>query len=367
VDQFRLAGDRDELENGLNSTCNCSESGWHDCCDQRYDPPLNLYGLQSECVAGALSWQQLQDQLLREGRHPIIFGWELNGGGIHYVVAVRYKTTSNRKKVGIWDPLPVETVVNGVKKGGNAYLISYNNYAGLSNYMGLSTKHWYTYVDVTDQQNGLVLSLVGGAPPPTPFSSATRGVQASRAIDETRQLAATALADADLPNLPEASGPIAGTPGFPFPVVALSLSKLRKTGSNPVGSLLKRPMINVVLYPVESRGKVIDNFLMIRSKTTWLQGGYANLTVTRSLVELRKKAMPSNDDERSRFYLLSVPALGGFLLGHGTGSGARLMSTADLSSAIRGRVWHPANKVLKVLIAMAKGYKLPKVPLGRPR
>lgn len=376
VDQYKLASDAYEIENGLGSTayCNCSRAGWNDCCNRTDVPEFDRYGLQAELVAYvAPKWKVLQKQL-HQGRHPIIFGWEYGEEGregLHFMVVVRYWTTAGgKKRVGIWDPLPVGR--------GNAYSINYDAYAletatELNNDMGLPVAHWGDYINVAVKQNVVASEPTGGAPSPNPggrFSSVTSGVEVSQAIRETRQLAAQALADAELPNLSGAGGPAIATPGFPFPVVALSLSDLHTAGSNAVGRLLDERLkmqINVVLYPVESPGETIDNFLMIRSGTTWLQGGYANLAVTRSLVELRERAMPNSDNERSKYYLLSIPALGGFFLGHGTGTDARLMSTADFNSAILEGVWHPAKKVLNILMVKAKGYKLPPDPRRRHR
>ena len=112
-----------------------------------------------------------------------------------------------------------------------------------------------------------------------------------------------------------------------MPIIALGLKDLRETDRQSVLGLLRRGT-TTVLYPVMSGDQVHDSFLMIKRGDEWVEGGYANTTVTRLLVEQRNR-LGLTPAQRAGQYLLSVPALGGFFLASGTGAAATLMAVND--------------------------------------
>jgi hypothetical protein len=341
-------------------------------CDTDGNPDASLveFGFQYDTRGGVstsaaqqlgppwLDWDEIRNEIAVRGR-PFIFEWSYEGGGDHYLVVNGYYTTAVKrlKKLRIWDPMPITSsnasqLQSAVPAGGAAKLISYEAYSAIAadNYydMGLVVSH---VRDVFNVRMSPIpkpmapsgLQVTGGtavAPQAAAATGATpappMGLRLARANYVSRPFAfATVrqLAEAGSDN----SAAVATLPalGYGFPIVALRLDELRSANRGSIGRLLRRKT-NVVLYPVESGGEVRDSLLMVARNNVWTENGYANTTVTRRLVEIRDR-IATTDRKKSRYYLLSVPALNAFFVARGRHGGATLIPASDDPSISIGR------------------------------
>jgi hypothetical protein len=341
-------------------------------CNRTWHPILDELGIT--CLLGSalalnppcLTPAQIQFDI--DHNRPIIFGWQYgptSDSGVHFMVIVGYRITSAGVfQLDIFDPLPVN-VGNPPVNVSNPQTISYDNYTvttpiNLHNDMGVPYKLLETYY---------FAHLASQAVPAAPTGLTVDGQLAMAGTPPARAMIATPLMDprAAVPgSAPAAMEELARRTAaggqslileVPLAIVAAGLDDLRSTDPAALIALLQRGT-SAVLYPVSCGGSVRDSFLILRVADQWIQGGYANTTVARLLVEERQRRA-STPAQLAEHYLFSVPALGAFFLAHGSGAGAIVIPmTDDRSIEVGGRglqanTPYRADQVLPALSAAA--------------
>jgi hypothetical protein len=196
-----------------------------------------------------------------------------------------------------------------------------------------------------------VLSVDGGTPPhpflppfhrlPQPPQRALRQMRFAEALHtalpQSRQL------DLQVP------GTAPRSLGVPFPIVGLSFQQLLSAVDDPTGLLAGST--SAILFPVESRGEVVDAFLLLFMERRWQRGGYANVEITRRLVDVRARYAAQKRLPLHSFYMVSVPGEVAFFAAYGKGKNAVLIpaSTDPTIDAVAGNAV-PANEQLRKLI-----------------
>jgi hypothetical protein len=139
------------------------------------------------------------------------------------------------------------------------------------------------------------------------------------------------------------------TLGIPFPIVGLGFQHLLHAADDPTALLAGTT--SAILFPVESQGEVVDAFLMLFTENRWQRGGYANIEITRRLVDVRARYAAQKHLPLDSFYMVSVPGEVAFFVAHGRGKQAILIpaSTDPTIHAFAG-VAVPAEKQLRELI-----------------
>jgi hypothetical protein len=337
-------------------------------CNRTYHPILDELGIN--CLLGSAlalnppSLTPAQIQFDIDHNRPIIFGWQYgpsSDSGVHFLVIVGYRISSTGEfQLDIFDPLPVNV--------GNPQTISYANYTvstpvNLHNDMGVPYELLETYY---------FAHLASQAVPAAPTGLTVDGQPAMAGTPPVRAMIATPLMDprAAVPgSAPAAIEELARRTAAggqslileaPLAIVAAGLDDLRSTDPAALIALLQRGS-SAVLYPVTWGGSVRDSFLILRVADQWIQGGYANTTVARLLVEERQRRA-STPAQLAEHYLFSVPALGAFFLAHGSGAGAVVIPmTDDRSIEVGGRglqanTGYRADQVLPALSAAARRF-----------
>jgi hypothetical protein len=141
--------------------------------------------------------------------------------------------------------------------------------------------------------------------------------------------------------------------GVPFPIVGLGFQQLLGAVDEP--TRLLAGTTSVVLFPVESQGQVVDAFLMLFTERRWQRGGYANIEITRRLVDVRARYAAQQHLPLDSFYMVSVPGEVAFFAAHGKGKQAILIpaSTDPAIDAVAGKAVL-ADKQLRKLTAAIK-------------
>jgi hypothetical protein len=151
----------------------------------------------------------------------------------------------------------------------------------------------------------------------------------------------------------QVSGEAPRSLGVPFPIVGLGFVQLLGARDDP--TKLLTGTTSAILFPVESQGKVVDAFLMLFMDGRWRRGGYANIEITRRLVEFRAQYAKQNQVAVKRFYMVSVPGEVAFFAAYGKGRDAILIPAAtDPTIKARYGVAVPADRQLRDLIAEIK-------------
>jgi hypothetical protein len=333
-----------------------------------------LPGLTYKKTAGgaALSWAQAKAQI--DAGHPFLFQWNYpaSGGtskpvGLHELVAIGYDDSA--QQLIIWDPWPVprtlpvavpacdpaNTNISSQLKTAHTDKIDFSAYVDPENEMGVAAAHSGDQYDLA-----LPAAAVPDAPvlhidaaqeptPPTPKKKLQRyrqdsGVHFESALKHAlpESLRPTMLKD-----------PVSQTFGTPFPIIGLQLEDLRRLGSNPQALLTRTT--TAVLFPVESKGVVVDAFLMLLRDGKWHRGGYANAEITRLLVQARNTYATKERLSPDRFYLVSVPGRAAFFAAHGRDNRAVLIpASSDPSINVVAEVPVPAVQAFKDLSAAIK-------------
>jgi hypothetical protein len=331
--------------------------------------------------SGGLMWKAVKQEI--DAGRPFLFIWDypedetgLRPVDKHQLVATGYSDeldSRGTQYLQIWDPWPVPLVLpSSVPACGPApdvvvtpehsRWVYFSTYTSPGNDMGVTVAplheedRWNLAVGVAPDSStpstpsAPILSIDGGTPPPSPpptpspprasaqvsFAQALGG-----ALPEARQL--------DL----RVFGVAAPTLGVPFPIVGLGLKKLLSASHNPTALLTGRT--SVILFPVESQGKVVDAFLMLLMDGRWQRGGYANLEITQRLVAFRARYAAQKHLPVESFYMVSVPGEVTFFAAHGTGKNAIFIpaSTDPTIKAVASKA-APAAQLLKALIREAR-------------
>jgi len=313
-----------------------------------------------------LNWEAMTHEI--DNGRPVLFKWgyPLDGTGTtpvakHQMVVIGYSDDSGTQQLQIWDPLPVpDSLPSQVPACGPD-----------SNVVVVASDHsrtipFSTYRVPVSDLGGPVVALHGqdqwalavvapDAPhltvaeeplpplpsPPPPFRTPQRqpafAEALSVALPESKRL------DVQVP----AAAP--RSLGFPFPIVALGFQQLLGAADHP--SSLLTGTTSAILFPVESQGEVVDAFLMLFMEGRWQRGGYANLGITRRLVDVRARYHKAQNIPLKSFYVVSVPGEVAFFAAYGKGKQAILIpaSTDPRIGAVAGK-GVPAEPQLRKLI-----------------
>jgi hypothetical protein len=147
----------------------------------------------------------------------------------------------------------------------------------------------------------------------------------------------------------QVSGAAPRSLGVPFPIVGLGFQQLLRAVDDPTGLLAGTT--SAILVPVESQGEVVDAFLMLFMERRWQRGGYANIEITRRLVDVRARYAAQQHLPIDSFYMVSVPGEVAFFAAYGKGKKAVLIpaSTDRTIDAVAGKAVL-ADKQLRKLI-----------------
>jgi hypothetical protein len=326
-------------------------------CNKAGNPILPGLTYKTTTGGNALSWSEATQQI--DSGHPFLFVWDYptassgskKPSGLHELIAIGYSDDAGEQQLVIWDPWPVpETLPVAVPACGPANIgvsvaalqsdhlkrIAFSLYVDPESDMGIMADHGSDQYDLAalktpEPPPDVQVNSMGPQAPQPPSHGKPRkkrvvGVSFARALHD-------ALTTHERTGILR-SGEKVGTP---FPIIGLGLDDLRRGSANP-DSLLTRTTA-VVLYPVESNGKVTDAFLMLFRDGHWVRGGYANTGITRLLVQARARYAKDHGLADRDFYMVSVPGRAAFFAGFGLGAKAVLIpASSDPSiSATAGR------------------------------
>jgi hypothetical protein len=303
-----------------------------------------------------LRWETITKEI--DLGHPVLFVWDYpeNGTddsspvGLHELVITGYSDDTGIRRLQIWDPWPVPTTppdhvpacgpANGVQvTQDHSRQIDFSTYGNPMNDMGLTAVHaqdqWGLAKDrsagvamvAPTASSGLILTGDEPQPAPRPAPKPFHKLPHPPSQPAMKVSFAKALSAA----LPEAKkldlqvpGAAPRSLGVPFPIIGLGFKQLLSLRPSDDPTRLLTGTTSAILFPVESQDRVVDAFLMLLVKGRWQRGGYANLEITRRLVDLRARfAEPQHPPES--FYMVSVPGEVAFFAAHGTGNQAVLI------------------------------------------
>jgi len=301
---------------------------------------------------GGLDWETMKQEI--DAGRPVLFAWDyLSDGtsesspvGLHDLVVIGYSDESGTRQLQIWDPWPVpdplpsEVPACGPASGvqgtqGHSRTIDFSTYGNPVSDMGVSAVHAQDQWDLVAP----VVTVGGGTPAshpiPPPFQKLPQPPQ--RALRQVRFAEALSAALAQSRQLDlQVPGAAPRSLGVPFPIVGLGFQQLLRAVDNPTGVLAGRT--SAMLFPVESQGQVVDAFLMLFIDHRWQRKGYANVEITRRLVDVRGRYAAQQRLPLHSFYMVSVPGEVAFFVAYGKGKEAVLIpaSTDPTIDAVAG-------------------------------
>jgi hypothetical protein len=337
-----------------------------------------LHGLTFELGTDpvGLDWDTMKQQI--DAGRPVLFVWDYpsNGTsesspvGLHELVVIGYSDDSGTQQLQIWDPWPVpEELPSQVPACGPAsgvqvtqshsQTIEFSTYGNPVSDMGVTAVHVQDQWDlaVPGVPSAPVLTVDGSAPPsppppsPLPFHKLPQPPQ--KALHQVRFADAlhAALPQTRQLNL-QASGAAPRSLGVPFPIVGLGFQQLLGAVDDPTGLLAGST--SAILFPVESRGDVVDAFLLLFMEGRWQRAGYANVEITRRLVDVRARYAAQKRLPLESFYMVSVPGEVAFFAAYGKGKKAVLIpaSTDPTIDAVAGNAVPAKEQLRKLIIAI---------------
>jgi hypothetical protein len=340
-------------------------------CNDWGTPFLNGLTFKQGIDPVGLDWDTMRQEI--DAGRPVLFVWdypsdgtsESSPVGLHELVVIGYSDDSGTQKLQIWDPWPVPNPLpsevpacgpaSGVQVSQNHnQTIDFSTYSNPVSDMGVSAVHaqdqWYLAVEAVP--DAPVLTVDGGAPAPHPIPPPFRKLSqppqmALRQVRFAEALRA-ALPQSRQLNL-QVSGAAPRSLGVPFPIVGLGFQQLLSAVDNRTGALTGST--SAILFPVESQGEVVDAFLLLFRERRWQRGGYANIEITRRLVDVRARYAAQQHLALHRFYMVSVPGEVAFFAAYGKGKKAVLIpaSTDPTIDAVAGKAV-PAKEQLRKLI-----------------
>lgn len=335
-------------------------------CNQAGNPILPGLTYKKTTNGAALSWTQVKLQIA--AGHPFLFQWNYPAGGgsskpvgLHELVAIGYSDASGNQQLTIWDPWPVpatlpvavpacgpasSSISIAKLKAAHTVQIDFSVYVDPESDMGVAAAHNGDQFDlampVPDAPSNLTIDAVQVPAPPVPKKKRPKSVRHTGVPFEV------ALKQA-LPQSVSAAVLKRGQSlGTPFPIIGLGLEDLRAANGDP--QVLLTDVTSAVLYPIESKGVVIDSFLLLLNNGKWHRGGYANTEITRLLVQARRDYATKEGLLPATFYLVSVPGRAAFFAAHGMGTQAILIpASSDPSISAIAETPAPAPPLLKNL------------------
>ena len=331
-----------------------------------------LHGLTFQWgTAAGLSWETMTQEI--DAGHPVLFVWDYpsNGTsasspvGLHELVVIGYSDDGGTQQLQIWDPWPVpdplpsEVPACGPASGvqvtqGHSQPIDFSTYSDPVSDMGVSADHVQDQWDlaVGAVPDAPVLTVDGGTPAPHPIPPPFRKLPRPRQklwppapFAEALHAALPQSRHLDL----QVSGAAPRSLGVPFPIVGLGFQQLLSAVDDP--TRLLAGSTSAILFPVESQGEVVDAFLLLFRERRWRRAGYANVEITRRLVDVRARYAAQRHLPVQSFYMVSVPGEVAFFAAYGKGKKAVLIpaSTDPTIDAVAGNAV-PARKQLRKLI-----------------
>jgi len=317
-----------------------------------------------------LDWKTMTQEI--NAGHPVLFVWNyLSDGtdpnspvGNHELVVIGYsEDATGTQWLQIWDPWPVSEPpptrvpacgpATGVQvTPDHSRTILFSTYGTPVSDMGVPV----TAVHDQDQW-GIAIApeppvlTVDGSPPPLPTPPPFRKPpQPPRALPQLSFARALSMARAESKHIDlQVSRSAPRSLGVPFPIVGLGFLQLLGAIADP--TKLLTGTTSAILFPVESEGKVVDAFLMLYRDGHWRPGGYANIEITRRLVNVRAIYAARRQLPLDSFYMVSVPGEVAFFAGYGRGKNAILIPVStDSSIRASAGVAVPAAQALKGLI-----------------
>jgi Peptidase_C39 like family len=334
-----------------------------------------LHGLTFKWGTPAgLSWEAMTQEI--DAGRPVVFVWDyLSDGtdssspvGLHELVVIGYSDDTGTQQLQIWDPWPVpeplpsEVPACGPASGiqvteGHSQTIDFSTYSDPMSDMGVSADHVQDQWDlaVSAVPDAPVLTVDGAAPQPQPspppFHKLPQPPQKSlRQVRFAEALHAALLQSRQI-NL-QVPGAAPRSLGIPFPIVGLGFQQLLSAVNDPTRLLVGST--SAILFPVESQGKVVDAFLLLFIDHRWQRRGYANVEITRRLVDVRARYAAQRHLPLHSFYMVSVPGEVAFFAAYGKGKKAILIpaSTDPTIDAVAGGAVPAEAQLLKLIHAI---------------
>jgi len=338
-----------------------------------------LHGLTFKSGTGpvGLDWSTMTQQI--DAGRPVLFMWnypsdgtsESSPVGLHELVVIGYSDDSGTQQLQIWDPWPVpdslpsEVPACGPASGvqvtqKHSQPIDFATYSNPVSDMGVMAVHADDQWDlaISAVPDAPVLTVDGGAPsPPHAFPPPFKRLP-HPPLGALHQVSFAEALDAALPQSRRLDLQVPGTArrslGVPFPIVGLGFRQLLGAVGDP--TVLLAGSTSAILFPVESQGEVVDAFLLLFIADRWQRGGYANVEITRRLVDVRAGYAAQQHLPLRSFYMVSVPGEVAFFAAYGKGKKAVLIpaSTDPTIDAVAGE-GVPAQKQLSKLIDAIRG------------
>ena len=317
-----------------------------------------------------LDWDTMTQEI--DAGRPVLFMWDYPADGtspgspvgLHEMVVIGYSDESGTQQLQIWDPWPVPDPppsqvpacgpASGVPVSQNhSRTIDFTLYRNPMSDMGVTAAHAQDQWDlamVSPVPDAPVLTIDGGQPAPAPPPFQKRPPPRLRALP---RLSFAKALDTALPQSRQLDLQVAGAAprslGVPFPIVGLGFQQLLRASDDP--TRLLGGTTSAILFPVESQGQVVDAFLMLFMEGRWRRGGYANIEITRRLVDVRATYAARHHLPREDFYMVSVPGEVAFFAAYGRGKAAILIpASTDPTTDTFAGVSMPAERALKELI-----------------
>jgi hypothetical protein len=139
--------------------------------------------------------------------------------------------------------------------------------------------------------------------------------------------------------------------GVPFPVVLVKLDELKayKESQDPIPLL--HP-IHRAIYPVMVKGEVRSGMEVHSREGKWTAASFGLANEVYRYADARKKH--AGDDDKTTYFLVKVPALNEYYLGHQTEKGLHLLRIARQPDAKEKLESRPAAEALLKLVPFAK-------------
>jgi len=316
-----------------------------------------------------LDWDTMTKEI--DAGHPVLFVWNYQSDntntpiGNHELVVTGYSDDGGTQQLQIWDPWPVPDLLppqafpacgpaNGVQFSENhSRPIPFSTYRTPVSDMGVpvTAMHYLDQWRLRIPPEAPVLTVDGGppappAPPPFPTPPQPPGALPQLNFAEALNMALPESRKLDL----QGSSAAPRSLGVPFPIVGLGFVQLLRAASDPT-ALLAAGTTSAVLFPVVSQGEVVDAFLMLLTRGHFQRGGYANIEITRRLVDVRATYAARQHLPLDKFYMVSVPGEVAFFAAYGRGKKAILIpASTDPSIDAFAGVAVPAERQLTNLI-----------------
>jgi len=344
-------------------------------CNSWGIPPLHGLTFKWGTDPVGLDWDTMKQQI--DAGSPVLFVWDYpsdgTGGsspvGRHELVVIGYSDDGGTQQLQVWDPWPVPEQLpsqvpacgpaSGVQVAQNhSQPIDFSLYSNPVSDMGVTAVHTLDQWDlaVSAVPDAPVLTVDGGVPsPPHEFPPPFKRLP-QRPLRALRQVRFAEALHAALPRSQQLDLQVPGAAprslGVPFPIVGLGFQQLLSAAGDP--TLLLAGSTSAILFPVESKGEVVDAFLLLFIEGRWQRGGYANVEITRRLVDVRARYAARQHLPLHSFYMVSVPGEVAFFAAYGKGKKAVLIpaSTDPTIDAVAGQAVPAKEQLPKLIVAI---------------